>query len=543
MARVQGIDTGSWRTRVATMEGGFRRLELTRVAESVTETDESGALRVDLGFATASDVPGEVDRVVAFPLDLGMVKLVKLPFSDRAAIAKALPAAVEASVPWDLEDMVLGSNVLEAGEGGSRIAAFIAPREEVAARVDALRALGAEPRSVVFDADALSAYNDAGVQAIVDIGHRRTVVALAVDGRLHGARLLPSGGAAFTQALADALGLSFADAEARKHAASLPGAASGASPAEAVAAWDDLELDSEVTATELSAPETQAALVQATHSWLAELRAELIALEDETGLGVDEVLLCGGGSKLAGLPERLGSELGVPARPVVVPGGHGPAFALAVALARVGARERPATDLRVGELSYRGHADMLWRLTLGAVAVAALGLVAIVGMTLAESVSASRELAKLDGKIADAVVAAVPETPRERVEGQPRVALAVLQEASTATQTRVDALGATQGGIPPTLDLLRVLSQAMPSPADARIDVRELTIETESVSFKAETDTYETAARIEDALKRNPRFTGAKKSEEKKSGDMVTFAVNIPLTSEGEAPAAPEEGG
>jgi Tfp pilus assembly PilM family ATPase len=542
MAKAQGIDSGSWRTRAATMEGSFRRLELARVAEDVTRL-EDGVIRLDLSFATADVPPGaEIDRVAAFPLDLGAVKLVKLPFSDKAAIAKALPAAVEASVPWDLEEMVLASHILEIGAAGARIAAFVAPRDEVAARIDAFKDAGAEPRGVVFDADALAAYNDAGVQVILDVGHRRSVLALAFGGKLQGARLVPSGGLDLTRAIAAATGASVEDAEAMKHSLTPAGTAT------ALAEWDDLDLD-EVTATDAGAP-WQAALEAAVGEWITEVRAELISLEDESGLGIDEVLLCGGGSRAHGLSSGLAEALGVPVRPVVLPDGHGPEFALSIALARVAGRERPATDLRIGDLSFRGHADVLWRVTAASVLGGLACAVAALAMFVSQRIAAGNELDAVDQKIVDAVVQAVPGTSPERVAGQPRMALAILQEATTATQARVDALGATLGGVPPTLDLLKVLSESMPPP-DTRIDVRELNLDEESLSFKAETDTYESAARIEETLKRNERFAQARKSEEKKSGEVVTFAMNIPLVVEeaaaGDAPSdgkdAKEEGG
>ena len=71
------------------------------------------------------------------------------------------------------------------------------------------------------------------------------------------------------------------------------------------------------------------------------------------------------------------------------------------------------------------------------------------------------------------------------------------------------------------------------------IDVNELTITETSVSFKAETDGFEEATRIESALQRNPRFRDAQKGDEKKYKDGIKFMVTIPLaeadgeTSEG----------
>jgi hypothetical protein len=464
------------------------------------------------------------------PMELCAVRVAAMPFAERKDILRALPAEIEAAVPWDLDAMILAPRILEAGPRGSRTSAVIVPRADVRARIDTFAAAHAEPRVVVADADALATYGEAGVQAVLDIGHRRTVVALAQDGRLVAARVVPSGGAAWTEAIAGATGVAWDHAEAAKHGARLP-----AADEPAPTGWE-------------------AVLIEAVERWSVDLRAALIALEDESGLGIDEVLLCGGASRLDGLAGRVGATLGVPVRPVLVPGGHPVDFALAVALARVGAGEVQATDLRLGDLSYHGHAETLWRVTLGAVGVGAVAFVALIGVFVSQVVKARAELDAADAEVVAAVQGALPDVPATRVAGQPTMALALLQESLAASRARVDALGDTLGGVPPTLDLLRLVSENVPAPDVARVDVREMTIAEDAVSFKAETDSYEAAAKIEEGLRRSARLQTARKSEEKKVGDVVTFTVNIPLEAEdaaaaGDAPAeapagaAPAAGG
>ena len=95
MAFVQGIDTGAWRVRVATMEGSFRRWVLRDVVEMESSVGIAAAIE-----AIRADEPiwGQAERVAALPLDRGTVRVVKLPFTDRATIAKALPANVAMEV-------------------------------------------------------------------------------------------------------------------------------------------------------------------------------------------------------------------------------------------------------------------------------------------------------------------------------------------------------------------------------------------------------------------------------------------------------------
>ena len=277
---------------------------------------------------------------------------------------------------------------------------------------------------------------------------------------------------------------------------------------------------------------------RAVDAQLGLLRAELIALEDELGIGVDEVLLAGGGSRFAGFAEVVNARLGVPARPVVVPGGYPPDCALAVALARVAAGDLAVPDLRVEALAFHGAADLLW--TILSVATVAAGAAIVAGAVLfgMRYYDARDRLGSLQEKLADVVVETYPEVTRDRVKDA-STALAIMQQLGGETQARVQRLGGTVTGVPPTLETLKAISDRVPPHSAARIDVRELTIAPDSITMKAETDSYETAAKIETAVKSDPRFAGARKGDEKKSGDALTFSLTIPLSTEG---ATGEEG-
>ncbi|GDX80463.1 hypothetical protein LBMAG42_22740 [Deltaproteobacteria bacterium] len=536
MAFVQGIDTGAWRVRVATMEGSFRRWVLRDVVEMESSVGIAAAIE-----AIRADEPiwGQAERVAALPLDRGTVRVVKLPFTDRATIAKALPAEVESNVPYDLEEMVLGTHPVDQDKSGSRTRVVIARKEEVTELLALLKGVGAEPKQLVIDAEALASYSNRGVQAVVDMGHARTVIALCQGGQLIAARLIPLGGLQLTEALAAVLGVTDAEAEAAKHTLSVPVAAQPS------AGWTDPEpTDAGETPRN---PEAVAALTGALDEQLAEIRARLIALEDELGFGVDEVLLAGGASQLTGLAGRLAAWTGLPTRAVVVPGGHPPACALAVALARAATGDVPVTDLRIGELAYRGHADILWNVvSYGALATAA----ALVVGTLVVGLRATQawdKLSGLDTKIADTVMESFPETNKDLLTDT-STALAIFQGHADETKARVEALGSIVGGEPPTLAMLKKLADVLPANNTAKIDVLELTITQEAVSFKAETDTYESAAKIEETLKNNETFAQAHKSDEKKLGDYLRFNMSIPLgtpeTPDDKAAGAPagEEG-
>ncbi len=516
MANVQGVDLGSWRVRVATMDGSFRRWVLRDVVEMEGSVGVADALEAIRAAEPAWD---RAERVAAMPLQRASVRVVRLPFTDRTTIQKALPAEIESSVPYDLDQMVLATRPVDQQKGSSRTRAVIARKADVKELLERLTSANAEPKLLVLDAEALSAYADRGVQAVLDFGHSRTVIALCQAGQLIAARLVPLGGQALTETIAAQLQAGDAEAEAAKHKVRVPEALQ-------TEGWAEPEpTDAGADAVDRK---TMAALVVALDEQLGEVRAQLIAMEDELGFGVDELLVAGAASQLGGLAGRLSNFTGVPVRAVLVPGGHPPSCALAVALARIAAAEVPATDLRIGELAFRGHADVLWNVvSWGGMATAAALLMGglVVGLRSAE---AWDTLSELDGKIVSTVQTHFPGIESSRL-AESSMALAIFQGEADTLKAKVDALGSTIGGDPPTLGMLRKLSQVLPSNEAAKIDVREMTISAEAVSFKAETDSYDSAAKIEDALKASDSFAQARKSDEKKSGDFLLFNMSIPL--------------
>lgn len=531
MALVFGIDTGSWRVRVASKEGSFGRFTLRDVQDMPAPPTSAGASAWSEALAVfRSNEPGwdTAERTCGFPLDEGVVRLVRLPFADRTAIARALPAELESQVPYDLDDMQLVTHVVDAKDGQSRTLAFIAPVAGLRARIDAMAAVGSEPKQVVFDCQALAGWADGGrVQAVIDVGHSRTLVAVCQNGALVGARALAHAGATFTERLAEAAGTSIDEAEVLKHSLKVPEAPT--------VEWDDRTdagTQPGMRPPLLGMPPEQA-LGEAVDDWAAELRAELIALEDESQLGIDDVLLVGGSANLPGLAQRLATRIGVGVRAAALPGGYGPECALVLGLTRVAAGEAKATDLRGGALAYHGHADTLWNFFAASTLGAVIAVVAATVLFVTQYTDAQSRLDELDGKIADVVTSTFPDVTADRITS-PSIAMGIMQEKVLATSSRVDALGSTVSGMPPTLEMLKAISDHVPQPSAARIDVKELNIGEGAVVMKAETDSYESAAQIESSLQADPRFKEAKKADEKKVGDALSFSITIPLAQPGE---------
>jgi hypothetical protein len=204
-------------------------------------------------------------------------------------------------------------------------------------------------------------------------------------------------------------------------------------------------------------------------------------------------------------------------------------------------------EFRKDDLVYRGDITAMRNIAAyGAVAAIAFIVVGI-GLFGYRHFQLSRNLAALDEQLRTAIVETYPGVDESRLKDA-TTAKAIAQELTTSAVSKVEALKALHTTEPPTLALLREVSEAVPPGDEARIDVTEMTIAEGSLSFDAETDSFNTATKIENTLRAHPRFKDARKGEERKCKDDICFKMTIPLgedvaaeTPEGEAPAVPAE--
>ena len=476
MARTYGIDLGAHTVKLAELEGSFGRYQVEGYHERRVPEPEERASSLDERLAVLESLLGDIGVVegatysVGFPTEQASVRLVQLPFGDRAKVEQALPFEVEGLVPFDLDDMVLSSRVIEMDPGQARVLVGLAERTRIRALLDGLSSVAVNPKVVVLDADLLGRHAREGMQAVVDVGHTRTLVALCQDGQVVSARALNSGGRALTLSLAAALDVDFATAEAHKHAG---GVYSGDAPAAATVSddgsddvgldeidldsWADEETGSVADPTMAPVPLASAPraltgantdvnriLRDAILPLLLEVRTTLIHFEDAHGVEIGEVVLAGGGAELGGLREWLGSLLGVAVRRATVSpeadGIPGAArFALADTVARKAAGEKGRLlDLRLGEFTFKGDLQVVATALRWGAAAAAVMLVCGAGWFGYEAYSLNAEVSALETQIADVVVDTFPDVSRSRVEGSTSTAMAIMQEKTTETTAQVD---------------------------------------------------------------------------------------------------------
>lgn len=568
MARVISIDLGSHAVKLSTWKVGSRNAVEPDKRFSQPVPQDGGLPTLEHRLAALDALIDDQPRLKASSSDLVLVSWpsndtafhrLTMPFNDRAQIERTLPFAVENEVPFELDDMVLAWRMGETGEHTS-VVALLARRERVREWLDALAERGFdpaalhvdadlfgpwafEPPAVVVDADAVDRPPPPLV-AILDVGHTHTSVSVVRGGAVQFARSVNVGGHAFTKAIQDALGCSWDEAERYKH---------GELTADVEDAVTDAGSGRHSGYDQLPA-KARERVDAAIGLLLAEVRSTLIKAEDVLEGEIAEVRLCGGSSRMAVLWEYLESDLGVPVRAAVPPADKAaakgdksaarerlpPEFAVAWALAQTTASSLalPA-DLRVGQLAFKGKADILKSLLGYGFVGAALFAMAVTVVTAFQYRSLVVEQRDAEREVRDIVKASFPETPDSLLETLDQARAVMAGNTEDAVQ-RAEVLG--QGhSIPPTIDALYELTTSFPPHPDVTVELSELTITRTSITFTAEAPGgYAASSAIEAKLKENPRYKELQKGQEQKlASGAVRFPLSIPLDNSG-APSGEE---
>lgn len=236
-------------------------------------------------------------KVVVRPIDLPFMELEELRGAIQFQVQEYIPMPVDEAV---LDFQVLEEFVTENNERMMRVLLVAAQKDMINVFIDAVTRARLDPVAVDHIPFALirslgatgGSLGPAAGEAIIEVGAGVTNIVVHEGGIPRFARTLLVGGSNLTEALAAGLGVSFEDAENIKQRMGL-----GAMPAEAMAS-------AEVAPRILE--DRSAGLVEEIRGSLDYYTAQTDATQ------VSRVVLSGGGSKLANLPNRLANALRLP---------------------------------------------------------------------------------------------------------------------------------------------------------------------------------------------------------------------------------------
>ena len=310
--RIVGLRIGSSQLAAALVDNGGSA-ELLRVARTPLERGivaggevrDAGALADALKrFFRQQRLPRRGVRLGVATNRIG-VRVLEVPaIDDERQLANAVRFRAQDVVPIPITDAVLDHVVLgEAdtpGERTLRVLIVFAHRELVDGYVEACKQAGIGLAGIDFDAFALlralrgdpAAEPAAAALVAVAIGHERTIFAVSEGAVCDFARVLDWGGAALDAAIARALDVDLAEAEAIKRKLSLA-----------------------TEASSVAAEAARTAVRQELQVLARELLSSLQFYQSRPGsLAIGEVLLAGGAAQLEGLDAELRRQLGVPVR-------------------------------------------------------------------------------------------------------------------------------------------------------------------------------------------------------------------------------------
>jgi type IV pilus assembly protein PilM len=259
-------------------------------------------------FFAENDLPTKGVRLGVASSRIG-VRSIELPaIEDEDQFLNAVRFRAQEALPIPLDQALLDYRVLgeREAEGGQilrRVLLVVAHRDLVERYMEACKLAGITLSGIDLEAFALlravapPAEREDSALVAVSIGHERTTLAVS-DGKVcEFTRVLEWGGAELNASLARALEMDESEVEAVKRGLSLNGgpAPENLTPEQATAALE--------------------ALNRGVESLVRELVSSLTYYQSQPfSLAIGEIILTGGGAKLAGLTEELERQIGVPVR-------------------------------------------------------------------------------------------------------------------------------------------------------------------------------------------------------------------------------------
>lgn len=303
-SRAIGLDIGTTYVRAAEIKydakrGAASEPEILRFAQVALPTGairdgevvEPGAVSTAIKQLWRENKFGSKDVVVGVGNQRVLVRDLDLPSMPMAQLRASLPYQVKEFLPVAVEDALLDYLPTGGYEGqhGPVVEGLLvaATKDTVQANTAAVEAAGLNPVMVDVNAFALTRSVARGhwasrTIAVVDLGARITDVVVVDRGSPRFVRTLPTGGHDITEAIASAMSLSEADAEALKRQVGI-----------------GMPVPPEFRAAAEAVAQIGHVLVEAVRNTLS-----FYSMKNPAG-GVDTVLLTGGGAGLPGLGQYL----------------------------------------------------------------------------------------------------------------------------------------------------------------------------------------------------------------------------------------------
>jgi type IV pilus assembly protein PilM len=528
--KILGIDIGSSRIKVVQVSRGFRASQMTGYASARLPADADPQQVATALAGLISEENLESERyLVALTTNQTFLRRLSFPFSAPRKIAQVIEFEMEPGLPLPLDAVQVDfvkTDPRPDGTHGVLAAAF--PKSVLDPLLSALQEVGIQPE--VIDLDGSGLFFAAGQLkqhlpeqfAILDIGHRKTNLFYQTRGKDMYLRSLNIGCGQMSQNIAEIMGISVDEAVEKIFSMGFDG--------------------EEASAAHVSA---RGALVSEVESLAREIELSLMAAKvQDRELWPELILLSGGGSLIKGLPEALEKASGIKVRCLVDMENLGlldqfgehtadvPVFLVAAGLAFKGTSRRMGFNFQAEEI--RGQSPLIkWRhqLSYGLVACALLAS-AWLGSTGIDIYTKKQRLARIDQSVEEVFRRTIPQF---KGSVRPEQYASIVKNKIDELNQSVLLFGA-EARHHSSVELLRVISQAIPKDLDVTVSL--LTVDNERVRLSGKADAFSTVDGVKNRLVALEDFdqvtiTGAKAATDGKGVQFGLELVRRQLAGEG----------
>lgn len=479
--RILALEFADDRVEAALGERAWSSFALLGTYQSERAEDESDLAPALQRLLSQTGSPDVV--ISALPGELVAKRLLTLPFRDNRKLEQAVPFALEEHLPFGVEDAIVAYMPLLRDGKSSLVLAALVKRDDLRMHLEMLASVGLDPKTVTLSSLALSALinrsrngNGTAAHLLVELDNRRTSVVLIDHGGIPRAlRILPVG-------LDPAL--------------------------------DEQHVENSAGAI------------------IAAVRQTMLSHSAEAGPA--DLIVSGRGAASVAFRDRFSRELAMPIHGVedldcsALVGKSSrewvrQAGCVAMLLGEVPKQPIPLINFRVGEFAFHGRTgDLTPFYTSGGIAVA-LAALALLQFILGIATS-YHHLNLLNREVA---MAAAPVIPGVSGDNAKRA----LASRLAAARKRLGLLGGSGGPASP-LDLLMVLSQALPPRIN--IDIDTLTLDDSGLKIDGRAPSYAVIDQVKRALAATRQLSDVQISNEGPGeGHKVSFHLTAIIKDSG----------
>jgi general secretion pathway protein L len=466
-------------------------------------------------FAQNGLLENEGASVALSSLD-GQMRIMTMPFSDSRKIEAVLPGMLEAEVPFELSDMTFAWHrqdqrpVIAGDSDQSNIRIAFGRKQSIATILHMLHPLGLDPRQMLLGSAALyELVRDVGydafrlpdsqaTSAIIDLGHRGTNLCVFDHTGIIFTRSFLIGGQKLSEDIAQAMNISFEEAQALKH--------------------EKLNL------LHTPADNIEQVIQKIARTHYEELAAHIsrmfIASKSSGIGGIGSIALVGGAAKAVGLDKLytaifnpLGAHI-VSLKPLVPHRVSLPSMAMAYSLALSGIHvhaKESRFNFRKDEFAWRGEFDFL-RAKSGPLLLWGLALLCAMAITwAASSLVLGKENKSLEAQIhaACAEILGQQNMPAKKCLNLMREQISAKAEVEIPEFTAADVyLRAAQG-----------------LPKDVPVVISEMDISEKKVRITAESPSYADIDKVVALWSKIPCFVKVENTGAQPAGAKVKYSL------------------